>query len=208
MAGTCTGPGLTTGPDGKIEVQGARELVWPNEGACHIAANNGLFIDPVTGNLWVRPAGRVLRKTTTGASITAVPTVSGTYPLTTLTHEQTALECSSATFVGILSGGYIGQRMGNGNWWAVERYVTVYKNAVPIGFTGSQPVASLENNSGGVLGTSGAVDPLTVSVDLDPGDTVKVVAAYEHHRLAFTTAVANGYDWRPPSITGLLFTHP
>jgi hypothetical protein len=204
MAGICEAGGLTV-VDGKLELSGPPELAWP--GPCTIEEGNALRIDPGTGKVWA-PQALVRRKTTTGDTITAAVTVSGTYPLgDDLVHTQTAPSCApyDVRFIATLSGGYFGQRMGTGNWWAVRRFVTIYVNGVVVAFTGLQTVAGLENNSGGVLGAGGAVDPLTITAPVPAGQVVKVVASYEHQRLAFTANPANSYEWRPPVIDGFMF---
>lgn len=207
MAGRCVGLGLTTDDQGRVAVLGARQVEWPNEGSCPIAANNGLRVDPVSGALWVPPDGRLIRERAVGGTDgTFVPTVAGSYLLTELVLEMDAPACADAQMVVVVNGGFIGQRMGNGNWWAVQRYLTIYLDDVVVGFTGNQTVASLENNSGGVLSSSGPVDPVVVTLDVPAGSTGKVLAHYEHNRLAFTASAANGYDWRCPVLDGLMFT--
>lgn len=208
MAGICTTGGLTVDADGKLGIQGARPGAWPSEGSCPIAANNGLRLDTVSGNLWVAPPGDVLQKVTAGVEDTATPTLAGSFQIAHLEHEQVVPACADAQFVAHLSGGFIEQRMANGNWWTVQRYLTLYVNGIAVAFTGTQDVATLENNSGGTLSGGGAVDSTTIIRPVTAGQTVKLVAHYEHNRLAFTAGGANGYVWRSPSIVGQLFTHP
>lgn len=206
MAGRCVGLGLTTDDQGRVAVKGARQVAWPALAGCLIRRANGLRVDPGTGDLWVPPDARLIRRADTAAGGTFTPTVAGSYLLSELEVQITAPACADGQLVAILSGGYIGQRMGDGNWWNVKRYVTTYIDGSPVGFTGSQTVATLENNSGGVLSGSTAVDPFVVTLDVPAGSVAKVLAHYEHNRLAFTAAAANGYEWRPPRLDALLFT--
>jgi len=200
MAGICAGPGLTTDEDGQLQLFGPVEEAW-NEADCV----NALRVDPGTGKLWA-PRARLIHARTTQPGSTATPTLAGTFTLTTLDHEQTAPACSDAKFVALLTGGYLGQRMGSGNWWAVRRYITVELNGAPVAFTGLEPVGGLENNSGGVLGASAALDAtVAAALDVPAGQTVRVLAHYEHTRLTFTASAANSYDWRPPVIDGFMF---
>lgn len=205
MAGICEGGGLTIDGDGRLVLAGVPELAWGP--VCSIEDGTGLRIDPGTGKVWT-PKHRALHTQASEPALTAAVTVAGTYALgDPVVLETVAPACSPfpARFVATLSGGYFGQRMGNGNWWAAKRFVTVWVNGVVVGFTGSQTVASLENNSGGVLNAGAAVDALTITALVPAGQTVKVQASYQHERLSFTASPANGYEWRPPTIDGFMF---
>lgn len=206
MAGICAGLGLDTDASGHLFIPGPRQVSWPNETACRIAANNGLRVDPATGNLWVPPDARMMHLATHGDAKTQVPTSAGTVTLTHLDHRQTAPVCSDCQFVGVLSAGFLGTRMGSGNWWQVDRSITIYVDGTAVGFTGSQPVAVTENNSGGVLGQGGAVDSLLIYATVPAGKVIRLDATWIHNRVTFATAAANGITWRPPSIDGFLYT--
>lgn len=205
MAGLCTGGGLSWAT-GELTLLGPREQEWANESGCPIDTWNGLAIDPVTGKLWAPPQNSVRMETDTAAGSLVVPTGVATDDLSDLEVELTTGECVSGYFEATLSGGFAGWRAASGNFWTVQRYVTVYLDGVPTAFTGMQVVSAIENNSGGVLSSGNACDGYSVGVLTSPGQEVRVVAHYELDVLTYTANAANGLQWRPPELRGVLWS--
>ena len=143
MAGLCTGPGLET-IGGKIQVAGAREAAWPGDGACTIAASNGLRVDPATEELWVPPDAQILfeQGVQTGADRTVVPATSAVKALSQLDLTMEVPACGRALFRASLQGGYAGWRAYSGKLWVLQRFVTLSINGAPATPFGSRPSTS------------------------------------------------------------------
>lgn len=207
MAGICAGPGLAT-EGGLLTLDGPRSQEWPSPAGCTVAANNGLRIDPVTGKLWTPPDPIISDATDTAATLAVVPAAVGTTALGTLEIYQEARLCTRSFWLGEITGGYAGLRAGDGNFWAVQRSITVMVNGAPVAFTGMETVASIENNSGGVIGLGSIPDATTLRLQLSNGDNVRVTAVYQLEVFTFSASAANGLSWRPPAATGILWSYP
>lgn len=207
MAGLCTSLGITTDADGKLMLAGARQVAWPY--GCLIGAANGLRVDPVTGNAWAPPDLETLIDTAQGPNKNVVPSVVGTGLIQELVTEQTAPECGKARWLVWITGGHAGWRQGNGNFWAIERVVTITVDGVVVGFSGMEQVSVAENNSGGIMSSGSAVESVMVDGMMNPGQTIKVVATYNLATYTLTANAANGLAWRSPKITSTLWRpHP
>lgn len=207
MAGVCVGDGLAT-EDGLLVLDGPRSQAWPSPVDCTLEANNGLRVDPGTGKLWAPPDPLISDETDAGAPQAIVPGGVGTIALDTLVIQQQARICTRSFWLGQIVGGYAGFRMASGNFWAVQRTVTVEVNAVPVAFTGLETVGAMENNAGAVLGNGAPVEAMTLRLQLSSGDTVRVTATYQLEVFTYTANAANGLSWRPPAITGVLWSYP
>lgn len=208
MAGLCTGLGITTDPTtGLLTLDGARQVAWPY--ACLPSAANGLRVDPGTGTAWVPPDFETLVVDAEGPDKHVVPSVVGSGLIQELVTEQTVPDCGKARWFCWILGGHAGWRQASGNFWAIERSVTIEIDGVPVGFSGVQQVSVAENNSGGVMSSGSAVDAYQVHDLLDPGQTIKVTATYNLHTYTLTANAVNGLAWRAPKLTSTLWRpHP
>lgn len=207
MAGTCWGDGVGTDADGKLTILGPRAGAWPGGTGCPIGTGNALRVDADTGLLWVAPMSvSVARATQANRSI--APTAVGVVQLTAVALEVTAPACGPAVVRFDVTGGYAGCRAVTGNFWTIQRYLTVYIDGAPTAYTGLEPVGGIENDSGGVLATSGAVDPNVVHVPATAGQKVRLLAHYELNVQTFSANAVNGVAWRPPRIEGMIIGQP
>lgn len=208
MAGLCTGLGLTTDEDGKLMVAGARQQPWPY--ACTIASQNGLRVDPVTGAAWAPPDFRSDVVGEVGPNKNLVPADTGSTLVQTLTTSQTAPACGKARWLCWILGGYAGWRQGSGNFWAIERAISIEVDGNPVGFTGLQEVSRAEHNAGGgALSSGGPIESFMADGLLEPGEKVEVTASYYLNVSGLTANVLNGLAWRSPRITSTLWRpHP
>lgn len=208
MAGTCYGDGLTVDGQGRLALDGPVEAEWPPGPTCSIAVNNGIKTDPATGKLWVAPRSIIARDSAVGINRETVPNGTGIDNLTTTTLQMQARQCERMMSVFHVTGGYFAVRQATGNFWILQRYLTIEVNGAPVAFTGMQPIGGAENNSGGIISQSGPVENVTLTTELDPGDLIKLTAHWEMSILTFSANGANGVTWRPPRLEGLLYGYP
>lgn len=214
MAGICTAPlsGLTT-IDGALAIQGARSGGWPGDpGSCRIGDKNGLRVDPVTGNLWTSPDVTITRGSSTvngsDRSVEVTNFFGPTMDLTSLKLEMTAPGCGKSVFQGSLAGGYAGFRCANGNNWTLQRFFSMFVDDVPVGFTGLQPVNTVENATGANFSVGGPVESSRLYIELTPGQKVRVEAVYSLYLGTFTANAVNFLTWRAPVLQADLWTIP
>lgn len=207
MAGICAGPGLESA-GGLLQLAGARSQAFP--AGCSLGALNGLRVDPDTGDAWVPPDAifSAAQGAQTGADRTIAPASSAAVLLSKLDLTMTAPACRRSLFLGDLAGGYQGFRAGTGNFWLLSRFVTIYVDGAPIGFTGLQPVGGLENNSGGAISIGGPVEAQPIRVQLTAGQKIRVYAEYSFDPATFTASAVNALTWRAPKLNGVLLSYP
>lgn len=208
MAGQCWGDGIKVDDQGRLSLSGPRAVAWPGGPSCTLAANSGLKVDPVTGELWVAPRSVISTTAVTKPNRTIVPAGAGIVALSHLELTMTARDCERMLAVFHVTSGYCGMRQGSGNFWIVERYFTIYVNGVAVAFSGSEDIGGGENNSGGAITQLGPVENATFPRDLDPGDVVKLVADYQLNVATYAASGVNNLQWRPPRIEGILYGYP
>lgn len=199
MAGVCTGAGLTIDGDGHVALNGASSLAWP--ALCPIGTANGLHTDPVTGKAWVLPHGPAQFADLDGGSTVIAPANDSDKAVGHKELEYTVTGCRKQLMVADVMGGYAGFRCGSGNFWILERYASFFLNTVATLFTGSQPVAAHENNSGGVDGHAGPIEATRFIYTVSPGDVVKIVTDYTLTCPGFAANVLNSFTIRRPRIS-------
>lgn len=206
MAGQCAGCGIDT-TDGDVSVLGPRTGAWPYGPAATQSGNNGLRCDADAG-LWVPPDAKIVSGTATKPNRVVAPADSSTVLLHEVSLTLTAALRSNSLVRFDIHGGYAGFRMATGNWWGVTRFITTFYDGVPSAFSGSEYVASCENNSGGILGVGGPVEAQHGWDVVPAGTVVKVLANYSLDVLAFADNALNGLTWRCPRITMMLMSIP
>lgn len=202
MAGRCTGPGLYTDVTGKVALYGPNLVPWPWPGSCEVDSEaNGLHIDTISEKLWVAKSRAIKWEQKRTGIPNGVPTFAGVVSLCTpYDLTVTIPDCSRALVLVELSAGYIYQRMGGGNWWAVQSRTVVYRNNVSIEDTGSRVIRADENPAG-AAGPSGSGAPCDTTkrwVTAGGGDTIRVTTNYDHNRIAFAASAANAIEFRAP----------
>ena len=199
MAGTCVGAGLDIDGDGQLELRGARSLAWPYP--CDIGVRNGLRVDPVTNKAWVKPPQIVGHSAVSGPDRSIAPASAADIAIGHYEVTHTASACSQEFVRYAVTGGFAGFRLKSGNFWILQRYVSLFVNGSPVATTGLQPIAECENNSGGVT-TQGAVLEGTESdLVVNAGDVVKLVADYTLQLPGFDADVLNNFVYRAPRVS-------
>jgi hypothetical protein len=200
MAGSCTGLGVRINRNNEVEAAVDRKEAWPYPGSA--ATKSGTRVDPVTKLLWTPPDSVVkVAEAPLGPNKVVSPPDTDTIRLTDLSLEMVASkDHDQVMFSFSLSGGYVGFRLGAGNFWAVYRYVTTYLNGVPTTFSDWEEVAGAENNASGAIGSSTVPDSFEGWKVVAGGVKFKVVARYELRPLAFTDRAVNSMAWRPPRL--------
>lgn len=200
MPGVCTGYGVRINGFNEVEASVDRIEPWPYPGFASL--KSGVRVDPLTGLLWA-PPDQIIQVTEAplGPNKTVIPNSDATIKLIDLSLEMVASkDHDQVLFMFHLVGGYQGYRMGNGNFWAVYRYIVTYDNGNPTTFSGIEEVGGCENNAGASLGSASTVEGM-IGMAVKPGGTkFKVLAHYELRPLAFTDGPTNAFAWRPPRL--------
>lgn len=209
MAGLCVSHGLDTNNEGKVFLAGARPVAWPYS-ECSLDANNGLRYDPVTDKAWVTPPTKIEVEVETAADRDIVPTAEGTTVLRHLHLEHNTLKCGNGFIMVNLTNGHAGFRMGQGNFWLLNRYITLTIDNVAVLYTGLETIAAAENTATG--GTTGVRYPIAEAAPvqwfLDPGVKVEVDVHYELDVASYAASGANGFTFKPPVVAATFFTQP
>lgn len=203
MAGACVGDGLRNNA-GTIELYGPRSAAWPS--GCAIGAANGLNTDPVTHKAWVAPALVITGRDVAPDLQVIHPTNDDLHQLGEVTMTQTVGACSRTFMQAHLGGGYAGFRLASGNFWRIQRRITLYVNGAPTAYTGLEDAAGSENNSGGITSQGSPLEAMPIIATLNAGDTIKVLAHYELLLDGFADNVANRLTYRLPRITAGFYT--